>query len=314
MTGGELEGFRLKQISRITADLSMLLVACIWGFTFVIVKNALADIGPFLFVGIRFLLAFLILAAFSYRNLLDIRFPTLKDGAWLGLFLCIGYAFQTMGLKYTTSSNAGFITGVSVVIVPIIYALMHKKKPTAGAILTILLAVTGLFLISFPDGSFNLNYGDFLVLVCAFGFALHIIYVDICSHKHDALAITAVQILFVGLVCTAIGLVAEPIPGRITGNALSAILITAVFATALAFLLQNYMQKFSTPTRFAVVLTMEPVFAALAGYWWAGENLGRLGLIGAALILSAMLCSVLPKKQVKTSLEPPKSTSQDYQS
>ena len=302
----------MKQFSRTTADLSMLLVACIWGVTFVIVKNALADIGPFLFVGIRFILAFLVLAAFSYKSLMDVRLPTLKDGAWLGLFLCIGYAFQTMGLKFTTSSNAGFITGVSVVIVPIIYALMHKKKPTGSAILTIILAVTGLFLISFPDGSFNLNYGDFLVLVCAFGFALHIIYVDIYSHKHDALAITAVQILFVGLICTAIGLVAEPIPARLTGNALSAIVITAVFATALAFLLQNYMQKFSTPTRFAVVLTMEPVFAALAGYWWAGDYLGRFGLVGAALILSAMLFSVLPKKQPSSNLEPPKSPSQDF--
>ncbi len=290
----------------------MLLVACIWGVTFVIVKNALADIGPFLFVGIRFILAFLVLAAFSYKSLMDVRLPTLKDGAWLGLFLCIGYAFQTMGLKFTTSSNAGFITGVSVVIVPIIYALVHKKKPTGSAILTIILAVIGLFLISFPDGSFNLNYGDFLVLVCAFGFALHIIYVDIYSHKHDALAITAVQILFVGLICTAIGLVAEPIPARLTGNALSAIVITAVFATALAFLLQNYMQKFSTPTRFAVVLTMEPVFAALAGYWWAGDYLGRFGLVGAALILSAMLFSVLPKKQPSSNLEPPKSPSQDF--
>ncbi len=298
----------MKQISRTTADLSMLLVACIWGVTFVVVKNALADIGPFLFVGIRFILAFLVLAAFSYKNLVDIRFSTLRDGAWLGLFLCIGYAFQTMGLKFTTSSNAGFITGVSVVIVPIIYALMHKKKPARNAILTIILAVIGLFFISFPDGSFNLNYGDFLVFICAIGFALHIIYVDVYSHKHNALAITAVQILFVGLICTAIGLVAEPIPARLTGNALFAIVITSVLATALAFLLQNYMQKFSTPTRFAVVLTMEPVFAALAGYWWAGEYLGRLGLIGATLILLAMLLSVLPKKRLKSSIEPTKST------
>jgi drug/metabolite transporter (DMT)-like permease len=288
--------FLAGKISRAWADLSMVFVACIWGVTFVIVKNALADIGPFLFVGLRFLLAFLLLAALSYKDIPKIRFSTLTTGSLLGFFLCIGYSFQTLGLKYTTSSNAGFITGVSVVLVPVIYALINKKKPGLITSLTVIMAAMGLFFISFPSGSFNLNYGDMLVLICAFGFAMHIITVDLYSHKHSAVAITAVQILFVGLVCFIIGLIVEPIPPFLSSNALSAIIITAVFATALAFLVQNYMQRFSTPTRFAVVLTTEPVFAALAGYWWAGEHLGPLGLIGAGLILLAMLISTIFNK------------------
>ncbi len=284
----------LKQLSiKIRADLCMLLVACIWGVTFVVVKNALADIGPFLFVGIRFLLAFLVLAALSYKDIIKIRLSTLWAGALLGFLLFIGYSLQTLGLKYTTSSNAGFITGVSVVLVPIIYSLIHKHKPTLTTSITVIMAAIGLFLISVPLGSFTLTYGDFLVLIGAFGFALHIIYVDLHSHLHNALAITGIQVLFVGLICLSIGLVIEPIPARISFNALFAIIVTAVFATALAFLLQNYLQKYSTPTRFAIVLTTEPVFAALAGYWWAGEKLGHLGLIGAALILLAMLLSIL---------------------
>lgn len=284
------------RISRTWADLSMVLVAGIWGATFVIVKNALADIGPFLFVGIRFLLAFLVLLTFSHRDILKVRFSTLTTGSLLGFFLCIGYSFQTMGLRYTSSSNAGFITGVSVVLVPIIYALMNKEKPGLITNLTVITAALGLFFISVPPGSFTLSYGDFLVLIGAFGFAFHIIYVDLYSHKFSAIAITAVQIFFVGLACTIIGLIVEPIPPYLSCNALWAIVITAVFATALAFLLQNYMQKFSTPTRFAVVLTAEPVFAALAGYFWAGEHLGRLGLIGAGMILVAMLISTLFNK------------------
>jgi len=286
----------VSKISRTKADLCMLLVACIWGSTFVIVKNALADIGPFLFLGIRFILAFFVLAVLSYKDIIKIRFSTLGAGALLGFFLFIGYTFQTLGLKLTTSSNAGFITGVSVVLVPIIYALVHKKKPTLATSLTVIMAAAGLFLISVPLGSFILNYGDFLVLVGAFGFALHIIYVDRYSHQHNALAITGIQVLFVGLVCLAIGLVIEPVPARLSFNALLALVITAVFATALAFLLQNYLQKYSTPTRFAVVLTTEPVFAALAGYWWAGEHLGLPGLIGAAMILLAMFLSILFRK------------------
>lgn len=286
----------VKKISRTWADLSMVLVAGIWGTTFVIVKNALADIGPFLFVGIRFLLAFLVLLALSHRDILKVRFSTLATGSLLGFFLCIGYSFQTLGLQYTSSSNAGFITGVSVVLVPVIYALMNRKKPRLITTLTVITAALGLFFISVPPGSFTLSYGDFLVLIGAFGFAFHIIYVDLFSHKFSAIAITAVQILFVGLMCTIIGLSTEPIPPYLSYNALWAIVITAIFATALAFLLQNYMQKFSTPTRFAVVLTAEPVFAALAGYFWAGEHLGRLGLIGAGMILAAMLVSTLFNK------------------
>ncbi len=281
---------------RTRADLSMLMVAFIWGTTFVIVKNALVDIGPFLFVGIRFSLAFLVLAALSYRDIIRIRRSTVSVGCLLGLFLFIGYVFQTIGLKYTTSSNAGFITGVSVVLVPIIYSLLHKKKPSAKTVLTVIIAAVGLFLISVPLGSFTLAYGDFLVLIGAFGFALHIIYVDYYSHQHNALAITGIQVLFVGLLCLAIALVVEPIPAKITFNAMFAIVITAVFATALAFFLQNYLQKYSTPTRFAVVLASEPVFAALVGCLWAGEQLTRLGLVGAALILGAMLLSILFRK------------------
>lgn len=281
---------------RTRADSSMLMVAFIWGITFVIVKNALADIGPLLFVGIRFTLAFLVLAAISFRDVIKISRATVSDGCLLGLFLFIGYGFQTLGLQYTTSSNAGFITGVSVVLVPIIYALLYRKRPAAKTVFTIIIAAIGLFLISVPLDTFTLSYGDLLVLVGAFGFALHIIYVDYHSYKHNALAITGVQILFVGLLCLAIGLVTEPIPPRITFNAMFAIIVTAVLATSLSFLLQNYMQQYSTPTRFAIVLASEPVFAALAGYVWAGERLTRLALVGAALILAAMLISIIFKK------------------
>lgn len=282
---------------RTRADLTMLVVSFIWGATFVIVKNALADIGPFLFVGVRFTLAFLVLAALSHRDMFKMNLSTVKAGALLGFFLFIGYIFQTLGLGHTTSSNAGFITGVSVVLVPIIYALLNRKKPGGRTISIVLLATAGLFLLSVPWGNFNLAYGDFLVLIGAFGFAMHIIYVDRHSHQHNAMAITGVQVLFVGLVCLAFGLFFEPMPGRLTYNAVFALVVTAVFATALAFLAQNYLQRFSTPTDFAVVLASEPVFAALAGYMWAGERLSSQAQVGAGLILVAMLLAILLKKR-----------------
>jgi drug/metabolite transporter (DMT)-like permease len=279
--------------NRIGAELSMLLVAFIWGTTFVIVKNGLNDIEPFLFLGLRFILAFLVLAALAGKSILRATLATWLAGSLLGIFLFIGYTFQTIGLQYTTSSNAGFITGVSVVLVPIIDSTLKKAWPSVSTLITVVIAAAGLFLLSVPAGQFRLSYGDMLVLVCAFGFAIHIVLVDRYSHKHDVVAITAVQILFVGIVCLGIGLICETWPVKLTPNAVRAILITSILATSLAFLLQNGLQKYSTPTRIAVVLTMEPVFAAMAGYLWASELLSPRALIGAALILCSMLFAVL---------------------
>lgn len=288
---------------RTQAELAILLVAVIWGVTFVVVKEALADIGPFLFLALRFIIAFLVLALLSFHNIRQIRRTTVFAGCLLGFFLFIGYIFQTVGLKYTTSSNAGFITGVSVVLVPIIYSIVNRIWPSLKTVFTVILAVTGLFLMSVPDNSFSLAYGDLLVLVCAFGFALHIVFVDRYSHYHNPVAITGVQILFVGLVCLVMGLFIEPIPSSLSANTIVAIFITAVFATALAFLIQNALQKYSTPSRFAIVLATEPVFAALAGYLWANEVFSLRTLLGAGLILLSMLISILvrrPKNLVGT--------------
>lgn len=281
---------------RAQAELAILLVAAIWGATFVVVKEALADISPFLFLGIRFIIAFLVLALLSFRDIRQIKNSTLSAGSLLGFFLFIGYVFQTVGLKYTSAANAGFITGVSVVLVPIIYAVINLNWPSFTTMLTALTALIGLFFMSVKSGSFSLAYGDILVLICAFGFAFHVVFVARFSYRHNPVAITGVQILFVGLICLIVGLLAEPIPSHLSANTVVAIFITAVFATALAFLIQNALQKYSTPSRFAIVLASEPVFAALAGYWWANETFTARTLTGAGLILLAMLISILVRR------------------
>lgn len=282
---------------RTRAEISMLVVAFIWGTTFVVVKDALKDIGPFLFLGLRFILAFIALALMSFDNIRKLRPATLLSGALLGFFLFIGYVNQTVGLKYTTASNAGFITGFSVILVPIIYCLINRCWPSFRTIVTVVTATAGLYLLSFPDHAMTLARGDLLVLICAFGFAFHIVFVDRYSHQHNAVAITGVQILFTGVLCLTIGLIVEPWPVHFSSRALLAIAVTAIFATALAFLAQNYLQKFSTPTRFAIVLTTEPVFAALTGYFLAGEIMSRQGIVGGGLIVLSMLISVLTRRE-----------------
>lgn len=295
-----------KLSKRTQAELSMVLVAFIWGATFVIVKNALNDIGPFLFLGIRFIAAFLILAIISFANIRQMTLSTVLYGSFLGLFLFIGYSFQTVGLKYTTASNAGFITGLSVVLVPIIYSLFNRVLPAAKTAAAVILAAVGIYLLSFPRGSLNLNYGDSLEFVCAFGFAFHIFFVSRYSHKFNAVAITGIQMLFVGILCLAIGLFFETVPKQLTPNVFYALLVTSFFASSIAYLLMNALQKYSTPTRFAIVLATEPVFAALAGYLWADEILSPRALGGAALILFSMLMAVLTKQNAKNQgTEPP---------
>lgn len=275
------------------AELSMLVISFIWGATFVLVKNALADIGPFLFIGIRFILAFIVLALASFGNMRKLSRQIWKPGIIIGLFLFMGYIFQTVGLKYTSASNAGFITGLSVVLVPIIYAVLNHTIPPVITWVTVIIAAAGLYLLSIPAGTFELRTGDLLVLFCAVGFAMHIVAVDRYAHEHNAVAISGVQILFVGVASLIIGLACEPWPTRFSMDLGAALAVTSILATALAFLVQNYMQKFSTPTRFAVVLATEPVFAAVTSYFWAGDRLAERAIIGGGLIIAAMLLAII---------------------
>ncbi|MGI6453935.1 MAG: DMT family transporter [Syntrophomonadaceae bacterium] len=282
---------------RTQAELSMLFVGFVWGTTFVVVKNALVNIGPFLFLGLRFIIAFLFLALLSFNSIKKVDRNTVLCGCLLGFFLFLGYSFQTVGLQYTTSSNAGFITGLSVILVPLIYSILHRALPPLSSILTALMATVGLYLMSVASYSIKLAYGDFLILLCAFGFAWHIVLVDLYSYRFNAIAITGMQVLFVGVLCIIIGLLVEPWPQKFTLDLWGAVIVTAFFATALAFLLQNALQKYSTPTRFAVILTSEPVFAAVAGNLWADEILSPRALVGASLILIAMLIAILTQKE-----------------
>lgn len=287
--------FRLNK--RWQSDISMLVVSLIWGTTFVVVKDALNDIGPFWFIGLRFIIAFFTLAIVTRLGFRSIGSATWYSGAVLGLFLFIGYASQTIGLKYTTATNAGFITGVSVVLVPIIYSILTRHWPAFSTIVTVATAITGLFLLSFQYSYTRLASGDLLIMICALGFSLHIVYVDRYSHKHNPVAITAVQILLVGILSIIIGMALEPWPVVFTYRAGAAIVVTSIFATALAFLVQNFMQKYSTPTRFAIVLTTEPIFTALTAYIWAGETLSRQGLAGGGIIILSMIISILTRKE-----------------
>ena len=272
--------------------MALLGVSFIWGATFVVVKNALSSIGPFYFLGTRFLLAFLFLLAIYWRSLPKISWSLLLAGCLIGIFLFGGYAFQTVGLQYTTASNAGFITGLSVVLVPVFHASLNRKAPGLSATAGIILSVLGLGLLSLEE-SWHLNPGDALVLLCAFCFALHIITVGHFAPSFHPPTLAIIQIGTVSLASFLLGAATETWPRHFTPSVWLALLLTAIPATALAFLIQNSVQRYTSATHTAIIFTTEPVFAAICAYLWSGEVLSLRQLVGCALILAGMLIAEL---------------------
>lgn len=286
------------------ADLSLLLVAMMWGSTFLIVQHAVRILPPMAFNAIRFLGAALLLGLITllfYRDQWR-RLPSriLLHAGLLGFFLFIGYAFQTAGLLYTTTSNAGFITGLSVVIVPYLSYFLLRHHISRFTWISALFAAVGLYLLAFAGSGMNWNKGDLLVLVCAVGFALHIAYMGKYSAFYPSLPLACLQMAVVGLFSLAASLFTENIESftSLSGSlaapeVLIALLVSIGPTSAFAYWIQTVAQQYSTPSRVAIIFSTEPVFAALTGMLFAGEKLGVWGAAGCFLILSGMLLAEL---------------------
>ncbi|CAH2715568.1 hypothetical protein BACCIP111895_02752 [Neobacillus rhizosphaerae] len=291
----------------IMADLSLLLVTLIWGTTFVLVQNAIDFLEPFSFNGIRFLIAAILLIVclliFERRQLKQLNFKIIASGIFIGFWLFLGYVTQTMGLLYTTTSKAGFITGLNVVLVPLFSMFLLKQYPSKNAILGVLIATFGLFLLTMTDAA-TLNIGDGFVFIGAISFALHIILTGKFSSKFPTLLLTIIQVTTVALLSIGSSFLFEDWRKSLNKDILLsqdvivALIITSVFATALAFFIQTNFQKYTSATRVALIFAMEPVFAAIAGYFWALERLSISALFGCILIFTGMICAELPTNKI----------------
>ncbi len=288
------------------ADLLLLMVAAVWGATFPVVKNAtdLANGGvpTYWFLAARFSLAAVLLGLVFRHRLRSAPLRTWGAGLLVGSFLFAAYALQTFGLAYTTSSKAGFITGLNVVIVPILAVVWLKRSPAPGAWLGVVTATVGLALLSL-NADLVPTYGDFLVFLCAIGFALHIASVSRFAGPHDPVALAVIQIGVAALLSWVMhllerGTLSPGVPDVLwwsgPAHVVMAWLICGLLATAAAFLLQNVLQPYTTPTHTALIFSAEPVWGAVFSYLLLGETLTMREYIGAGLILTGMLLAELP--------------------
>jgi len=275
------------------ADLALLWNALVWGVTFSIIKEALQDVSPFLYNALRFTVATGCVGLLFHRQLRHIDRRTLGAGVLTGLCLGAGYGFQTLGLAHTTASKSAFITGFSVILVPFLMVSIERVTPRWTAALGAALAFLGLWFLTSAPGMGTLNAGDLLTLGCAVAFAFHIICVDLFTRRHAYVQLVFLQLLVATLAnVPPIFLLEAPhmVPNmRVIGT----ILFTAVFCSALAFYIQNRVQRDTTPARTAIIFSMEPVFAALVAWGFYGEALGTLGIVGGACIVAGMLAAEL---------------------
>ncbi len=271
-------------------------------------KMVLEYVPAYAYLSMRFLLATVVLVSIFHKKLRKLNKRVLLYGSIIGIFMFGGMAFQVNGLFTTSASNSGFITGFNVVIVPIIAAVLLKKKPDRASFFGVSIAFVGLFFLS-GGLNFNFNYGDFLTFLCAICWAFQIIFIDKFTQTEDAALLAIIQIAFISVASTGFWLTADVgRPLEINSTVVAILLFTAILGTALAFGGQTIAQKDTTPTHTALILTAEPVFAAtfamiIPNAQGVTEMPNLTKAIGCLLILSGMLVSELKLGQRKSTKE-----------
>ncbi|WP_425915832.1 DMT family transporter [Pseudomonas sp. GWSMS-1] len=289
------------------ADLLMLVTAMIWGSSFVAQRLGMDSIGPFLYTGLRFTLAAVILL--PVLRLLESRTSStvavvplnrqlLRGGVLMGLALALGINLQQVGLLFTSVTNSGFITGLYVIVVPLL-GLFIGHKTGLGIWLGACLAVVGMFLLSVGEG-FQVASGDWLQLAGAFVWGVHVLLVGFFAGRHDPLRLALVQFVTCAVISLVLAVIFEEIQLQAIIAAGPALLYGGVIGVAVGFTLQVVAQKDAIASHAAIILSLEAVFAAIAGAWLLGESLELRGYFGCALMFAGMLLAQLWPRKLAT--------------
>ncbi|RDU24929.1 DMT family transporter [Anaerosacchariphilus polymeriproducens] len=284
------------------ADIFIIFVTCIWGMSFPLIRNVLVYISYDQYLALRFLIASVIIAVMFYRKLLRIKLYTLVCGAILGICLAGTLGLTVYALNYTSSSNVAFITGLNIVLVPLVSAILLKKIPRISSVLGVVIGLIG---ISVLVGGVNVgtNIGDLLAFASSLCLTGQIILIDKFNEKGDPLILGILQIIFAAIIFLFISLLwGQGIKITEFNNTVVFVIgLTGIFGTALAFVGQTYVQKFTTPTHIAIIFMGEPIFGALFSLMIPDDNgvtekLTLNMMIGGLFIISAIIISELNLK------------------
>jgi drug/metabolite transporter (DMT)-like permease len=293
---------------RLKANLLLLLVAAIWGLAFVAQRVGMDHLGPFGFNAARFLLGALSLLPLTLilraRAGQARRGPLLRGGLSAGLLLFGGASLQQAGLLYTTAGNAGFITGLYIVLVPL--AARTLGQPVNPAIWAgASLALLGLYFLSISE-TMTINRGDLLQLIGAGFWAAHVLVIGRLAPHLDGLRLSIIQFLVCAALCLAVALIFERQTFSLMNliNAWQPIAYAGLLSVGIAYTLQVYAQKHAPASHAAIIMSLEAVFAALGGWWLLQEALSARALAGCALMLAGMLLAQLPSRRSKTTALP----------
>jgi drug/metabolite transporter (DMT)-like permease len=283
------------------AHILLVLVTLIWGATFVQIKAALVYASPLLFNVVRMSLAAVVLLLIYRKDVARLTPQAFRAGAIVGFFLWLGYEFQTTGLTYklTTPSKSAFLTGVSVVLVPVFLAVFFRRHINRWTMVGVIAAFIGLYLLTVPAGQAggadfsSISQGDLLTIGCAISFAFQIIFMGRATHRYPFQQIATIE----ASVCAVLMAISVPVlekPYAVwNSTVVAAILVTGLLGTAAAFTVQAWAQQFTPPTHTALIFSLEPVFAWITSFILLRERLGARGGVGATLILGGVLLSEL---------------------
>ncbi|HVB05487.1 MAG TPA: DMT family transporter [Acidimicrobiales bacterium] len=267
----------------------LVLVTAAWGSTFLLVKDVIGEMPAMRFLALRFVLAALALVVLRPRALFALPLPLLGRGMLLGGFLAGGYVFQTLGLEHTSAAVSGFVTGLAVVFTPLLAWPLLGHRCAPSTLVAVAVATSGLAVLSLRGA--QLGVGELLTVLGALCYALQIVGLGAWARAGELYRLTVLQLLTVAVICTAAAL-----PGGLAlpSGALSwfGVVATALLATAIAFVVQSWAQSFISPTRAAIIFTLEPAFAGLVAYL-GGETFGWPVLVGGVLVVTAMFLAEL---------------------
>jgi drug/metabolite transporter (DMT)-like permease len=286
-----------KKLLELRADFLLLTVAIAWGVTFLMVQDAIKSVPVYAFLFWRFGIATILMAIIAYKYFDKLNKQTVVYGVILGCFLFSAFATQTFGLAYTKSSIIAFLTGLNVIIVPFLAYVVFKEHVRKMVFISSLIAVCGLYLLTM-SGDLSLGKGEVLGIICALLFALQILFTDKYSKRVNVYLLVLFQFITVTILSLIFSLSLDNTTFDLDFNStfLKALIITSIFATVYAFLIQTYMQQFTTPTKTAVIFSMEPVSAGVYGYFVGNELLSSIQLFGATLIILALLLAEIKFK------------------